>query len=644
MRQVTLFVFGLVLGALFLLQAQTLDYKMGYQFPTIDQDSVLSGNKSIRGMDYSANLLGDGVAAIAITNYADNGHVSVFKNTGDDAMELVWTSPAWDSLGGGNRPRFVKFADLDNDGLMEVIAPFNRNGIAIYEWDGVSDSWNFGTKPSRIIGNPLYPIAADSGTSYSTVEYLDVADVDNDGQPELMFANNSTGSHYDRYYVFSIDGDYSTDDPGFSTVNREAMYYKNEGEYASYGGGTPYAVVAADLDGDGHKEMVFHNWNYGHFTVVTASAPNTYQLAEKGGQDTSFVYGNYPDDCVSLGGGTAYDIDGDGRQEVFLPLYSANGLVEMIHFEDGQSLRHIDSSNVFMIDMDPASDARFDFFGRPGIGDFDNDGKPNVYVSARHGNYIMSAEFQGGDKTDQNNWVTETIYTGDDLDSKIYSAMTITDSASVVDTSFTLQANSEGTIAMKSFSMNSDFDGDKHQDMFMPSQTWKDSIAVTSRTFVRDTAFTHYDTMYANTDSMTIDTLDFALSIYDTTKYNLVEPNRVSLRFLESSAVFTGLRAKDLTIITPDDYKLQQNYPNPFNPTTNIEFYLPLKKTISLTIYNTNGEKIKSLISNKEYSQGKHILQWNGTNNLGAKVATGMYIYKLKFGNFSKSMRMMLLK
>ncbi len=644
MKKLTVLLLGLMLGTLVSLQAQTMDFKSGYQFPTIDQDSVLSGLRSIRGSDVHPNPLGDGVSGLAVTNYADEGHIHVFKNTGDDAMELVWTSPAWDSLGGGSRPRIVKWADLDGDGLIELIAPFNLNGIAIYEWDGVAGSWNFGTEgPSFVITGPLFASTQDSGAGVSKIEYLDVADVDGDGQMELMFANNSDGSEYDRYYVFSIDGDYSTDDPGFAVANREAMYYKSKGEYAAYGGGTPYAVVAADLDGNGQKEMVFHNWNYGHFTVVRGTAPDTYELADTTG-GKNYVYSNYPDDCVSLGGGTPFDVDGDGREEVYFPLYSANGLVLMVHFEEGDTLTQMDSTNAFLLDAVADSDSRFDFFGRAGFGDYDNDGKPNLYFAARHGKYIMSAEFQGGDKTDQANWTTEVLYTGLDLDSTIYSKMTITDSAGVVDTVFSLQADTEGTIAMKIFSNHTDFDKDSYQDIIMPSQTWKDSIDVLSKVWLKDSSYVVYDTMYANTDSMKIDTVDVTESIYSESSYKIVEPNRISLRFLESSAMFTGLKEKQLTIITPADYKLEQNYPNPFNPSTTIQFFLPVKKEISLVIYNSSGQKVKTLVNNQVFNKGRYVQEWDGTNDNGKQVASGMYIYKLKFGNFSKSKRMLLVK
>jgi hypothetical protein len=98
------------------------------------------------------------------------------------------------------------------------------------------------------------------------------------------------------------------------------------------------------------------------------------------------------------------------------------------------------------------------------------------------------------------------------------------------------------------------------------------------------------------------------------------------------------------TIITPDDYHLEQNYPNPFNPSTTITFSLPLNKRISLSIYNMNGQEIKKLIDDTDYNQGTHSAQWDATDDQGNPVASGVYIYRLTYGNFSKTKTMSLLR
>ncbi len=111
---------------------------------------------------------------------------------------------------------------------------------------------------------------------------------------------------------------------------------------------------------------------------------------------------------------------------------------------------------------------------------------------------------------------------------------------------------------------------------------------------------------------------------------------------LEST--ISGIKETDLGIITPNDYTLEQNYPNPFNPTTSIRFSLPLQKKISIVVYDVLGNEVKTLINGQEFEKGSYEVTWDGTNNIGNTVASGQYIYTMKYGNFSKSLKMTLLK
>ena len=93
----------------------------------------------------------------------------------------------------------------------------------------------------------------------------------------------------------------------------------------------------------------------------------------------------------------------------------------------------------------------------------------------------------------------------------------------------------------------------------------------------------------------------------------------------------------------PDNFSLSQNYPNPFNPSTTIEFQLPQREYVTLSIYNTLGQKIRTLI-NKELSAGSYKIEWDGKNEGGKSVSSGVYLYKLESAETSVSKKMMLLK
>ena len=77
----------------------------------------------------------------------------------------------------------------------------------------------------------------------------------------------------------------------------------------------------------------------------------------------------------------------------------------------------------------------------------------------------------------------------------------------------------------------------------------------------------------------------------------------------------------------PARFELSQNYPNPFNPTTKIDFAVPRSSHVSIKIYDVTGREIKSLV-NQKMTPGKYTVDWNGIDNNGLQIATGVYFYR----------------
>jgi hypothetical protein len=82
-------------------------------------------------------------------------------------------------------------------------------------------------------------------------------------------------------------------------------------------------------------------------------------------------------------------------------------------------------------------------------------------------------------------------------------------------------------------------------------------------------------------------------------------------------------------VAVPTSYSLDQNYPNPFNPSTTIRFGLPVAASVRLTVYDALGREIGTLL-NGEQSAGYLTVTWNGTNDAGVRVASGVYFYRLQ--------------
>nr|MBN2276665.1 T9SS type A sorting domain-containing protein [candidate division Zixibacteria bacterium] len=95
--------------------------------------------------------------------------------------------------------------------------------------------------------------------------------------------------------------------------------------------------------------------------------------------------------------------------------------------------------------------------------------------------------------------------------------------------------------------------------------------------------------------------------------------------------------------LLPTEFELGQNYPNPFNPNTNIQFAVPKKSHVNISIYNILGQKIAGLVDD-EYAPGYYVTDWNGTSENGTAVASGIYFYKIEADNFKSTKKLMLLR
>ncbi len=94
----------------------------------------------------------------------------------------------------------------------------------------------------------------------------------------------------------------------------------------------------------------------------------------------------------------------------------------------------------------------------------------------------------------------------------------------------------------------------------------------------------------------------------------------------------------------PDRFELAQNFPNPFNPSTTIAYQLNNSSDVKLIIYNTLGQKIRTLIEDKPQSGGEYSIKWDGRDDAGNLVATGIYVYRLEAGNQIQAKKMLLMK
>ncbi len=609
---------SLLLSLSIVVNAQvTLKAKMS---KTVNDTSLYTDvGSAARGAWVANDIDGDGRPELIMTDYSGGGRVHVFESVGSDSVELVWSSPEQDAaIGGGDSPRCVRVGDLDGDGRQEIFFP-THNGIYVYEWDGVKGSGNFGTQPSQIINDVSCPGLNSAGAN--RIEAMWVGDLYGNGQQELVTVWNNNSAP-DRLYlvVISASGNYNTDDSGFSSFELDYKLPFN----AKLGGGQPIQAFVGQFDGTGNKDIIVHTWNHLNVFPVRVTGVKTFALPDT--NQASGAYLNLMDvDGVALLGGTSTDIDNDGVDEVYLPVYFTsssadphNGQIYIVSYPKNGDLSKIDSSNGALISNSPSTELA----GNSGFAsvlfggdwaDMNNDGKKELYFGSSYPADVIELDYKGGDKMKMENWKSSILYSGE---SHIYSAIAYRDSMGVMDTIRT--ANKP--FVSKVFAENMDFNNDGKPDILAPYQGLTDSISL---------SWKHYDGSQSK-------------FIEDSTR-KIPNPNIWYGRILEQSGA-TGIKSQELTFVTPENYKLEQNYPNPFNPSTTINFFLPISKNISFKVYDINGSEVKTLIDNQDYAKGNHHVVWDGTNNSGAKVASGTYFYQLKFGNFTKTMKMILLK
>jgi len=140
------------------------------------------------------------------------------------------------------------------------------------------------------------------------------------------------------------------------------------------------------------------------------------------------------------------------------------------------------------------------------------------------------------------------------------------------------------------------------------------------------------DLTYSNSSLMTAGTDGFPLG--DLNWY----PDKKA----EWEEMQTAVSFKD-KVKTPRDFKLYQNYPNPFNPETRIRFSLAKREHVKLVVYNMLGQKVKTLL-NKVKPAGNYSVSWNGLDENGNKLSSGIYYYRLETGTSSATRKMVMLK
>lgn len=318
----------------------------------MSSDTIADDVNAVFYTSAANDLDGDGMAELIASD--DDGWTYVFENTGDNTFDLVW------KMADGFASHLyssVIVTDMDGDGLQEIASGFYNSGIIhFYEWDGVVGSDNY---------TEVVSITAPAGA----VRKMVVDNLDSDANQELCFVANDTG------YVYEADASF--------VFNQEHKLW-GINDYSLM------AIITADLNNNGAKEVIIGHYNYASIYIHENTAEDTYANVLP---DTVEFQMDPSEDGVTRQFALT-DIDADGYPE----LYSgdSNGKLTVLEMQSAAwDPSPTNMKSALLLDYEVLNGVEDDI-NSIAVGDGDEDGLQDVYI-VTDDNHVWDWEYTGTD-------------------------------------------------------------------------------------------------------------------------------------------------------------------------------------------------------------------------------------------------------
>lgn len=546
------------------------------------------------------NLAGNGSGyAIAIGDYNNDDHLDIYvtnygdvntlyKNNNDATFSNVTSVARVGDSGAGTG---CIFADYNNDGFADIYVNNDDNGNNVLYRNTGHNYFNAVTAQAGVSHK------ADSKGAvffdYNNDGYMDIYCSIDGGQPNILYKNKGDGTFANATAEAGVGhtghnagicaGDYDNDgDIDLFVADRHgnSALYRNNGD----GTFTDVAAQAGVRDSGNAHGVAFGDFDNDGFLdlIVTTADGNPPYLYHnnKNGRFTNIAASAGINGSGWIGHGVMLlDYDNDGYPDIFI----VDGENDVLYHNNGNGTFSDISNEVDIIDnVNGWGSAFFDY---------DRDGDLDIYVAGQQNLFYQN---QGT----PNNWL-------------------------IVKTIGTI-SNKEGIGAR----------------VRVVSQLFSQIREVTAGSGLCS------QNMLPVAFGLGKDTIVDSLIIRWPSGIRQVSTDVVVNQYLTITEDSTLLAVDDKPISAnhlPKTFQLSQNYPNPFNPTTKILYQLPQKAEVTLTIFNSLGQQIKSLV-NKSQTAGYYEVIWNGTNNNGQLVGSGVYICRIKADHYTSSMKLVLVR
>ena len=630
--------------------------------------SVTSGNSTDKTRNGSLMLKMSGIqdasnGASENPRYYENqdatpGHYYIFEGYG--------YTPASDSLVGTSQAfLWLKFFDAswgmigsDSSSIMDSTTPSGKwtplvvsgtapagtktiQAVVNYSNSGAAGAWG---GVAHFDDMALWRAVGPKSTYGTGTRNVATGDLDGDGKGEVIFVKGRyTDDPQSGVWVYEADGT----DNGFS-----APWHVNINAFASDSvkWGTTENVVVDDIDGDGRDELMFSfnggsNPNAGYSTYsedrffvmgvegdigVLPKPVEEFVIAPRD-RNKDGVRGN------DHGGGSAVsmvvaDTDGDGKKE--MAFFSWNGGNMFVAEATGANTYAAPDSGEYVrfgSSSFPGNTAgKDDFSFNPTAIDMDGDGKDEIYATGYYTQNLYVYADRDGDamKIDSNE--VSLVARGHRFGLAAVNSV---------------KDHGAGYFNMSPYGVPTLFAGGNSGSELAKITLRADSSVLGG---VSSWDVVKYDTKAGGGfNNKPVAGVDFNRNGKGEVvlAYQGTDDGGTYIQIMEYSESSVKLSVeRELTIITPEDYKLSQNYPNPFNPTTTIQYTLPMRDQITVTVYNMLGQEVVRLMNNESKPAGTYQLSWNGMDKNGVQVSSGMYFYTMSSPHMQKTMRMTFLK
>jgi len=519
---------------------------------------------------------------------------------GDNYFEFAYGNTDVDPYSNNMIRGCAAGSDLDQDGLYEIIVTDYDDGGTAHVYEVTGDNtleWVWSSAPS-------------SETAYN--RQVGTGDMDNDGIGEiiLMCGDGTWSATYEGgIHIYEWDG---VTDNGYGTA--PISIYKpnpaNEERFRTEG----FAI--GDIDGDDQNEMVVCD------NTITAAQDALYILSVSGTFETGFATWN--EEAVyfrsdGFGGSPTNaqigDMDGDGHYEAIFGVWDFAAL----YIVEATGANTYEYQTYIQIDT-TGDGVNLDNFE---VADLNNDGADEVYFSI-YGGGEMACITGGADVsaiTFENN-VTYIAHTGE---AGAY-GMAIGD-----------QDHGTGTDGMDIYSAA--YTNGKILDFELTGADPTDPASWTVYTLWEGTSNDQgvFGLVAPQVDLDGDGKLELVACFLESTP-----PEGKWFRVFEWTGE-TGVEEYTIAVDVPREFQLAQNYPNPFNAQTTIEYTISRPGHVSLKVFNSTGQLVRTLV-NDYRPINRYALTWDGTDEGGRPVASGVYFCQLMAGEYNQTMKMSLLK